>query len=94
MLLNGSEAAGIGGRVGLCVTNGSGVLSIAVEDTGPGLGPDHLARLLSSGPLPPGGGVGLRLAHDIVVGLNGQISHTRIEGATVIRVDLPAAVAP
>ncbi len=91
LLLNASEAAGIGGRVGLSVTNGAGVLSIAVEDTGPGLGPDHLARLLSSGPLPLGGGVGLRLAHDIVVGLNGQISHIRINGATVIRVDLPAA---
>lgn len=91
LLLNASEAAGIGGRVGLSVTNGADVLSISVDDTGPGLGPDHLARLLSSGPLPPGGGVGLRLAHDIVVGLNGQISHTRIDGATVLRVDLPAA---
>lgn len=91
LLLNASEAAGVGGRVGLSVTNGADVLSIAVDDTGPGLGPDHLARLLSSGPLPPGGGVGLRLAHDIVVGLNGQISHTRIDGATVIRVDLPAS---
>lgn len=91
LLLNASEAAGIGGRVGLSVTNGADVLSISVDDTGPGLGPDHLARLLSSGPLPPGGGVGLRLAHDIVVGMNGQISHTRINGATVIRVDLPAA---
>ena len=89
LLLNASEAAGTGGRVGLCVTNGADVLSIAVEDTGPGLGPDHLARLLSSGPLPPGGGVGLRLAHDIVVGLSGQISHMRAGEATVIRVDLP-----
>lgn len=90
LLLNASEAAGIGGRVGLSVTNGADVLSISVNDTGPGLGPDHLARLLSSGPLPPGGGVGLRLAHDIVVGLNGQISHMRTDGATIIRVDLPA----
>ena len=92
LLLNASEAAGIGGRVGLSVTNGANVLSISVNDTGPGLGPDHLARLLSSGPLPPGGGVGLRLAHDIVVGLKGQISHVRIDGATVIQVDLPVVV--
>ncbi len=89
LLLNASEAAGRGGRIGLSVTNGADVLSIAVDDTGPGLGPDHLARLLSSGPLPPGGGVGLRLAHDIVVGLSGRISHTRTEGVTVIRVELP-----
>lgn len=92
LLLNASEAAGNGGRVGLSVSNGADVLSIHVEDTGPGLGPDHLTRLLSSGPLPPGGGVGLRLAHDIVVGLNGRISHARSDGATVIRVDLPATV--
>lgn len=92
LLLNASEAAGTGGRVGLSVTNGADVLSITVDDTGPGLGPDHLARLLSSGPLPPGGGVGLRLAHDIVVGLNGRISHTRAGGETVIRVELPVPV--
>jgi signal transduction histidine kinase len=89
LLLNAGEAAGPGGRVGLAVTNEAGVLSITVEDTGPGLGPAHLARLLSSGPLPPGGGVGLRLAHDIVMGLGGRISHDRTAGATVIRVDLP-----
>ena len=89
LLLNASEAAGHGGQVGLSVTNGADALSIKVDDTGPGLGPDHLARLLSSGPLPPGGGVGLRLAHDIVVGLGGQISHTRTAAATVIRVELP-----
>ncbi len=94
LLLNASEAAGTGGRIGLSVTNGADVLSIAVDDTGPGLGPDHLTRLLSSGPLPPGGGVGLRLAHDIVVGLSGQISHTRSAGATVIRVDLPMGAVP
>ncbi len=92
LLLNASEAAGSGGQVGLTVSNGADVLSIVVEDSGPGLGPDHLARLLSSGPLPPGGGVGLRLAHDIVVGLGGGIGHTRSGGTTIIRVDLPAAV--
>ena len=92
LLLNASEAAGTGERVGLSVRNGADVLSITVDDTGPGLGPDHLARLLSSGPLPPGGGVGLRLAHDIVVALHGRITHTRGDGATVIRVDLPAQV--
>ena len=89
LLLNASEAAGRGGRVGLSVANGADVLSIVVDDSGPGLGPDHLARLLSSGPLPPGGGVGLRLAHDIVVGLHGRISHKRTDVATVIRVELP-----
>ena len=48
LLVNASGAAGTGGRVGLSVSNGADVLSITVDDTGPGLGPDHLARLLSS----------------------------------------------
>ncbi len=92
LLLNASEAAGHGGRVGLSVTNCAAVLSITVEDTGPGLDPDDLARLLASGPLPPGGGVGLRLAHDTVRGLGGRISHMRSNATTAIRVDLPAGV--
>lgn len=89
LLLNASEAAGSGGRLGLTVGHGADGLTLTVEDSGPGLGPEHLARLLSSGPLPPGGGVGLRLAHDIVVGLGGGITHARTAQTTVIRVALP-----
>ena len=37
-----------------------------------------------------GGGVGLRLVHDIVAGLGGTLHHYRAGDQTVIRVDLPA----
>ena len=90
LLLNAGAAAGMGGQVGLTVTNGADRLSIAVSNTGSALGEADLARLLASGPLPPGGGVGLRLVHDIVSGLGGTLQPRPGRGATVIRVDLPA----
>ncbi|QYK42491.1 MAG: HAMP domain-containing histidine kinase [Paracoccaceae bacterium] len=89
LLLNAGAAAGYGGKVGLRVANGAGHLSIVVRDTGTGLDPAMEARLLGSGPLPPGGGVGLRLVHDLVAGLQGQVAHDREGAETVIRVDLP-----
>jgi signal transduction histidine kinase len=90
LLLNAGAAAGRDGQVGLNVSNGGDRLTIAVSNTGNAMGEADLRRLLASGPLPPGGGVGLRLVHDIVSGLGGTLHHDRAEGRTVIRVDLPA----
>lgn len=92
LLLNAGAAAGKGGEVGLKVSNGGDRLSIAVSNTGNAMGDADLRRLLASGPLPPGGGVGLRLVHDIVSGLGGTLHHDRADGRTVIRVELPATV--
>ncbi|MFN4154647.1 MAG: ATP-binding protein [Paracoccaceae bacterium] len=89
LLLNAGAAAGQNGRVGLTVTNGGQALSLSVSNSGAAMGEADLARLMASGPLPPGGGVGLRLVHDIVEGLGGMLHHDRIEEQTVIRVDLP-----
>lgn len=89
LLLNAGAAAGKGGEVGLKVSNGGDRLSIAVSNTGNAMGDADLKRLLASGPLPPGGGVGLRLVHDIVSGLGGTLHHDRADGRTMIRVDLP-----
>ena len=89
LLLNAGVAAGVNGRVGLTVADRGDGLSIAVSNTGAAIGTADLARLMASGPLPPGGGVGLRLVHDIVAGLGGRLHHERIGGQTVIRVDLP-----
>ena len=89
LLLNAGVAAGMNGKVGLTVTNGGGRLSLAISNTGAALTEADLARLMASGPLPPGGGVGLRLVHDIVAGLGGTLHHARADGQTVIRVDLP-----
>lgn len=90
LLLNAGAAAGSGGQVGLAVTQGAGGLSLAIRDSGPGLSDADLQRLMGADPLPPGGGVGLRLVRDLVAGLGGRISHDHGGGATVIRVDLPA----
>jgi signal transduction histidine kinase len=90
LLLNAGAAAGQNGQVGLKVSNGGDQLSIVVSNTGSAMSEADLRRLLASGPLPPGGGVGLRLVHDIVSGLGGTLHHDRAEGRTVIRVDLPA----
>lgn len=89
LLLNAGAAAGPGGRVGFAVTNGGDRLAIAVRDTGGGLAPSDLARLMASGPVPQGGGVGLRIVRDIVAGLDGTIRHERTGGETVILVELP-----
>lgn len=89
LLLNAGAADGKGGEVGLKVSNGADRLSIAVSNTGNAMGEADLRRLLASGPLPPGGGVGLRLVHDIVSGLGGTRHHDRADGWRMIRVDLP-----
>ena len=90
LLLNAGAAAGVNGRVGLTLANGGDGLSITVSNTGAAMTEADLARLMASGPLPPGGGVGLRLVHDIVEGLGGRLHHERTDGQTLIRVDLPS----
>lgn len=89
LLLNAGGAAGRSGNIGLAASNGQDCLSLAISDDGPGIGEADLARLLAAGPLPPGGGVGLRLVRDLVASLGGSIRHYRQDGRTQIRVDLP-----
>lgn len=89
LLLNAGAAAGHAGQIGLDVQAAEGRLVVDITDTGPGLGQADLGRLLASGPLPPGGGVGLRLVHDLVSKLEGEIGHERVEDRTLVRVTLP-----
>ncbi|MFN3575967.1 MAG: ATP-binding protein [Tabrizicola sp.] len=89
LLLNAGAAAGQGGQVEVTVSESRDRLLIEITDTGPGLSQADLDRLLTSGPLPPGGGVGLRLVHDLVSGLGGEIDHERVRGRTHVRVTLP-----
>ena len=89
LLLNAGAAAGQNGIVGLSVAAEQDSLAIEVTDSGPGLRQADLDRLLASGPLPPGGGVGLRLVHDLVSGLGGEIQHERKDARTHVRVILP-----
>jgi signal transduction histidine kinase len=89
LLLNAGAAAGPHGQVDLCVTAAPDGLRLSISDSGPGFSPFDLARLMGSGPLPPGGGVGLRLVRDLVAGLDGSLRHDRQNGTTQVRVDLP-----
>jgi signal transduction histidine kinase len=93
LLLNATEAAGRNGKVALAVCDGESGLRLEVSDSGKGLSEAACARLLGSGPVPHGGGVGLRLVHDLVRALKGHISLQRDEGLTVIRIDLPPQTA-
>jgi signal transduction histidine kinase len=88
LLLNASAAAGPGGRVGLradCDPD----LRLEVSDDGQGMSAPALRRLLSDDPLPPDGGVGLRLVRDLVRELGGRIDHAREDARTVVTVVLP-----
>lgn len=89
LLLNASSAAGAGGEVEFCLSAVAVGLQLEICDSGPGLSPEAEYRLLSSGPVKPGGGVGLRLVHDLVLELGGTVSAERRNGLTVIAVDLP-----
>ena len=89
LLLNASAAAPDGGRIGLNVAAREDGIELIISDDGRGLSAQDLDRLMSSTPVAPGGGVGLRLVHDLVDGLNGRIRHSREAGQTVLEVFLP-----
>ncbi len=89
LLLNATEAAGPEGRVALKAYAEEGQLYLEITDSGPGLSRAACARLMGEGERIVGGGVGLRLVHDLVTGLKGRINLERKEGETIIRVELP-----
>ncbi|HHH89004.1 MAG TPA: HAMP domain-containing histidine kinase [Aliiroseovarius sp.] len=89
LLLNATEAAGQGGRLGLSVTVRNGHLCLTVSDSGPGLSDAACERLLGTGHNLPGGGVGLRLVHDLVRQLKGSVRLDRSDGTTRIGIELP-----
>ncbi len=90
LLLNAASAAPKGGLVRLRVRQGNGAVTLTVADDGPGLPPAARARLMSQAPVVPGGGVGLRLVHDLVASLGGAITCDRTNDMTQIHVTLPA----
>lgn len=89
LLLNASTAAGPDGSVGFSVSEIDGSLRLTIHDNGAGLSGEAQARLLSTAPVQPGGGVGLRLVRDMVAGLGGRIDYFRKVDRSVIQVVLP-----
>ena len=91
LLLNAAAVGQSGGHVVFAVDASKTGLHLTLSDSGPGLPETALRRLLTADPMPPGGGVGLRLVRDIVAGMGGQIDHRREADMTVLTVTLPAA---
>ena len=77
------------GHVALSVQGTAEAMTFVIKDDGPGLSAAALRRLLTSGPVEPGAGVGLRLVGDLVRDLGGTVRHLREDGVTTITVDLP-----
>lgn len=93
LLLNALTAAGHEGCVSLSVKALRNGLRIAIRDDGPGLSDAASRRLLTSEVTSAGGGVGLRVARDLVRDLHGTVAYERTDGWTEIVVFLPGAAA-
>lgn len=91
LLLNAGLAAGDSGRVAFVAEARNG-LSLTVCDTGPGLSRAAQERLLEDRPLPPGGGLGLRMIRDLSHSLSGNIRYDRHDGMTRITITLPQGI--
>jgi signal transduction histidine kinase len=87
-------------RVRVAARAHDGVCQISVEDTGPGIRPEHQSRLFdpfyrTPGARAPGSGLGLATVHRIVEAAGGSISVTsQVDQGTRFVVTLPALMAP
>lgn len=89
LLLNASAAAGADGKVGFEAGQDGDRLVLNISDSGPGISEAALARLLTSEPVQPGGGVGLRLVRDLVVANGGNVTYARESDRSEVAVTLP-----
>ncbi len=92
LVLNGVEAAGPGGHVGIRVTGRAGEVALEIQDSGPGIPGEELERIWEPEYTTKSSGTGLglpmvrqtiRFHHGRVEGRNGT------EGGAVFRVELP-----
>jgi len=95
VFLNAAQAMQGAGRIEVRARNGDGRVALSVRDTGPGIPPQHLARVFDPffTTKQPGDGTGLGLAisYEIVQEMNGTISAANHpEGGACIEIVLPA----
>lgn len=94
LIANAADAVGPGGRITLRAGAEEGDIVVEVEDNGPGIPPDDLARIFYAfySTKPPGKGVGLGLAISqriITRDHDGTLSATSEPGRTRFRITLP-----
>ena len=83
------------GRITIRTYDRDATVVLEVEDTGPGVPPEHEAKLFqpffTTKPVGQGTGLGLSVSYGIVDSLQGTIGYRRVEGGSVFYVELPAA---
>ena len=88
---------GSGGRLRLATRKEAGRLAVEIEDSGPGIAPEHLPRIFdpffTTKGLGKGTGLGLSLCHGIVKQHGGEIEVESEPGRTLFRVLLPLVAA-
>jgi signal transduction histidine kinase len=95
LLLNACRAAPESGSIGLTAGAEGGVLTVAVEDSGPGL-PDHLRTSLSldgARPVTDAAGLGLWISRRLADEVGGRIAAAVSAGGTRITLTVPYPVA-
>lgn len=94
LLQNAIEAAGPHGQVRVSASNNGGPVEVRVEDNGPGIPPDKVARIFEPfyTDKEQGVGMGLAICMRIITAHNGTIqAASRAEGGATLIVRLPAA---
>ncbi len=88
------------GQVDIAVTQDGNTLSISVSDTGPGIAPEHQARVFerferaASSEAADGAGLGLAITRRLVEAMGGRIAlHSEVGKGSRFNVELPAPVA-
>jgi CheY-like chemotaxis protein/two-component sensor histidine kinase len=106
LLLNGAQAVehappGRARVVSVASSSHDDVVTIQFKDTGPGIAPEHVARIFdpffSADPARTGGGLGLAIAYDLVKRAGGDITVTSSPGEgtkfeITLILDAPASI--
>ena len=94
LLLNAAQAMGGKGRIEVRASRAGEQVRLEVRDHGPGIAPEHLARVFdpffTTKPPGEGTGLGLAISYEIVHGLGGSIRASNApEGGACLEVLLP-----
>jgi len=97
LIENAIDAIGAHGTIGIRTSARDGYVLAEIEDDGPGMPPEVMARVFdpffTTKPPGKGTGLGLNVSHNIVVGEHkGRIEVASQPGRTTFRVFLPTAV--